>query len=104
MANVTIVLGTDYSTLKNLPFSMGQPLKDALRYLSDKATDYNPFFTSGQWDGFVQLYNPLQCSFPTGLTLRVKLLLEKHGHEVTIDASQLPPLSKFVYPYIPALS
>lgn len=89
---VRITLGTERSHIHGLPFSMGQVLKDSLRYMSDGANDFNPGYASGRWDGFVNLYDPFSCSFPTGLLLRVKNLFARHGFDVTVDAASLPAI------------
>lgn len=78
---ITLTIGPVYTTIKPVPIRLAQVLDDKLRYLSASATEYNPQFTSGRWDGFNRFYDRPLGRFPTGLLLKVRRILEEEGYK-----------------------
>lgn len=92
---ITLTVSTDYTSVAGILPRTAQLLNDTLRYWSAKATEYNPAFTSGKWDGQVCLYDRLRSRFPTGLLARVVALFIREGLKYDI----VKALPDFPEPY-----
>lgn len=88
-----LIIGGQYTECRGISIPMARMLSDQLRYLSPTANAYSYTYTSGKWDGFVRLYDPMRSRFPTGLLQRVKRLFDQNGQKYEIE-NHLPELHK----------
>lgn len=79
-----LIVEPEYTHIEQIPINFSQILEDRLRYLSPKATAYNPQYASGRWDGFNRLYDRFRSRFPTGLLYRVKHIAKEEGIDLEI--------------------
>lgn len=96
---VKLIISTEFTKISPTDVRLNRLLFDMLRYLSPKATSYNPAFMSGKWDGFVTLYDYYKSQFPTGLLPRVINILKEQNieYELVYNRNHVDYTNDIVY-------
>lgn len=83
---VILRVQTEYTGVINITLRESKILNDSLRYYAARSANmYNPSFASGQWDGYVRMFDRRLSRFPTGLLARVKAIFNREGIEYTVQ-------------------
>lgn len=97
---VVLKASAEYTIVQGLPVKYHQVLHDELRYLHISANRFNPTFASGRWDGYIRLYDRINCRFPTGLLPKVAAILKREGLSYELESyfAEIPEsIGEYIY-------
>lgn len=77
-----------------LSYELNTQLYDELAFQSE-GYFFAPAFQSGNWDGYIRLYQPKRQRFRSGLLYRVVLLLSENGYTVEVEGKPEPITPQF---------
>jgi superfamily II DNA or RNA helicase len=84
-------IGVIYSKMPGLPIDLRNYLADEMSVQVPGAR-FMPIVRRGLWDGYKKFFQPVTCSFLTGLIDEVEALLKKKGCQVDRNYEKLPDL------------
>jgi superfamily II DNA or RNA helicase len=87
-------LWEDSDTNGRLIVPFQEALRNELSYVVPSA-EWSVKYKQGQWDGRISIYNRREQSFPTGLVIRVKKLLDLLGVEYSFVDKRSKPTKEF---------